>query len=133
MAGKTRFDGMIGGWKRLHGLVEANKAELPHMEPFLAKLGTLLEQAQEVANRQNAMRAAKQEASKEVQKLSTQGNRLAALMRAGLKEHYGITEEKLTEFDLQPFRGRAPKKKNPGQPKPPETPPVSPGSPPTVK
>jgi len=134
MAGRTKFDEMLGGWKRLHGLVEANKAELPHMEPFLAKLGTLLEQAQEVANRQNAMRAAKQEASKEVQKLSTQGNRLAALMRAGLKEHYGITEEKLTEFDLQPFRGRAPKKKkDPGQPKPPETPPVSPGSPPTVK
>jgi hypothetical protein len=134
MAGRTKFDETIGGWKRLHGLVEANKAELPQIEPFLAKLGAFLEQAQEAANRQNAMRAAKQEASKEVQKLSTQGNRLAALVRAALKEHYGITEEKLTEFDLQPFRGRAPKKqKAPGQPQPPETPPVSPGSPPTVK
>jgi len=134
MAGRTKFDETIGGWKRLHGLVEANKAELPSLEPFLAKLGAILDQAQEVVNRQNAMRAAKQEASKEVQKLSTQGNRLAALMRAALKEHYGITEEKLTEFDLQPFRGRAPKKKkDPGPPQPPETPPVSSDTPPEVE
>jgi len=135
MAGRTLFDEMVGGWKRLHGLIEANKAELPQLEPFLAKLGTLLDQAHEVASRQNAMRAAKQEASKEVQKLSAQGNRLTALLRAALKEHYGITEEKLTEFDLQPFRGRAPKKKkDPGQPQPPTTsPPVAAETPPETE
>jgi hypothetical protein len=136
MAGRTRFDEMIGGWQRLQGLVEANKAELPQLEPFLAKLGTILDQAQEVTNRQNAMRAAKQEASRQVEKLSAQGNRLAALMRAALKEHYGVTDEKLTEFDLQPFRGRAPKKKeeDPNQPQPPATTPtVSSDTPPEIE
>jgi hypothetical protein len=134
MAGTTRFDEMTGGWKRLQGLVEANKAELPQLEPYLEKLGTVLEQAQEIANRRNVMRAAKQEASKQVEKLSAQGNRLAALIRAALKEHYGITEEKLAEFDLQPFRGRAPKKKEPGQPQPSAAPqPVSPDTPPAVE
>ena len=124
-----RYAEMIGVWQRLHGRVEANKAELPQLEPFLAKLGTVLEQALEVTKRQSAMTAAKQEASKEMRRLSRQGNRLAAVMRAVLKEHYGITEEKLSEFGLQPFRGRARKKATPGEPQPPETSPPAAGDP----
>jgi hypothetical protein len=134
MARETRYNGMIGDWKRLQGLVEANKAELPQLEPFLAKLGTILDQAQEVTNRQGAMRAAKQEASKQIRKLASQGNRLAALMRAALKEHYGITDEKLAEFGLQPFRGRARKQETPEQPQSPEPPPpVAADAPPAVE
>jgi hypothetical protein len=132
MAKETTYAGMMGDWQRLHELVEANKAEIPQLEPFLAKLETLLEQALEVTKRQGAMRAAKQEASKDMRKLASQGNRLATVVRQILKEHYGITEEKLAEFGLQPFRGRT-RKAAPGQPQSPGTPtPVSP-SPPTVK
>ena len=54
---------------------------------------------------------------------------LAALMRSALKKHYGITEEKLSEFGLQPFRGRARKKAAPEEPQPPETPPPVAGNP----
>jgi hypothetical protein len=114
-----KYAEMIGVWQRLHGRVEANKADLPQLEPFLAKLGTVLAQALEITKRQSAMTAAKQEASKELRKLSGQGNRLASLMRSALKEHYGITEEKLSEFGLQPFRGRARKKESPETPEPP--------------
>ena len=125
----VKYAEMMGEWQRLHGRVEANRADLPQLEPFLAKLGTVLAQALEISKRQGAMTAAKQEASKEMRRLSRQGNRLAAVMRAVLKEHYGITEEKLSEFGLQPFRGRARKKATPGTPEPPgeqdppETPP----------
>ena len=125
----TKYAEMIGVWQRLHGRVEANKAELPQLEPYLAKLGTVLAQALEVTKRQSALTAAKQEASKELRKLSGQGNRLASLMRSALKEHYGITEEKLSEFGLQPFRGRARKKATPEEPKPPETSPPAEGDP----
>ena len=127
-----KYEEMIGVWQRLHGRVEANKAELPQLEPFLAKLGTVLAQVLEISKRQGAMTAAKQEASKEMRKLSRQGNRLAAVMRSVLKEHYGITEEKLAEFGLQPFRGRARKKESPETPEPPgeQDPPETP--PPTV-
>src|SRR6185295_19509692 len=125
----TKYAEMIGVWQRLHGRVEANKAELPQLEPYLAKLGTVLAQALEVTKRQGALTAAKQEASKELRKLSLQGNRLASLMRSALKEHYGITEEKLSEFGLQPFRGRARKKATPGEPQPPETSPPAEGDP----
>ena len=127
MARETKYTGMIGDWQRLHGLVEANVAELPALEPFLAKLSAIQAQAQEVTNRQNAMRAAKQEASKEIRKLASQGNRLVALIRAALKEHYGITEEKLAEFGLQPFRGRTRKQPIPEKPEAPQ--PASPDGP----
>jgi hypothetical protein len=42
-------------------------------------------------------------------------------MRQALLEHYGITEEKLAEFGLQPFRGRRrkpPTSEKPGAPQP---------------
>ena len=125
----VKYAEMMGEWQRLHGRVEANRADLPQLEPFLAKLGTVLAQALDVTKRQSAMTAAKQEASKEMRRLSRQGNRLAAVMRAVLKEHYGITEEKLSEFGLQPFRGRARKKATPGEPQPPETSPPAAGDP----
>jgi len=111
---------MIGDWQRLHGLVEANKAELLQREPFLAKLGPVLEQVVDVTKRQGAMRASNQEASKSLRKLASQGNRLAALMRKALLEHYGIDEEKLAEFGLQPFRGRTRKQPAPQKPQPPQ-------------
>ena len=120
MARQTTYEGMIGDWQRLHGLVEANKADLPQLEPFLAKLGTVLAQAVETTRRQGAMRAAKQEASKSMRKLASQGNRLVALMRQALLEHYGIDEEKLAEFGLQPFRGRTRKQPTSEKPEAPQ-------------
>jgi hypothetical protein len=128
MARQTTYDGMIGDWQRLHGLVEANKADLPQLELFLAKLGTVLAQAVETTKHQGAMRAAKQEASKSMRKLASQGNRLATLMRQALLEHYGIDEEKLAEFGLQPFRGRARKQPTSEKPKPPQPAPEAPQS-----
>src|SRR5262245_12198239 len=122
MARQTTYEGMIGDWQRLHGLIEANKADLPQLEPFLAKLGTILAQAVELTQRQGAMRAAKQDASKSMRKLASQGNRLVALMRQALLEHYGITEEKLAEFGLQPFRGRTRKQQTPEKPPAPQQP-----------
>jgi hypothetical protein len=127
MAKQKRYTEMMGDWQNLHGRVEANLAELPQLVPYLAKLGAVLVRALEVTRRQGAMAAAKQEASKEMRKLSSEGNRLATLVRQALKEHYGIREEKLSEFGLQPFRGLNRKKQDAEEPDSPETPPpVSP-------
>lgn len=127
MAKETTYAGMIGDWQRLHVRIDANKAELPQLESYLAKLKTILDRAVEVTKQQSAMRAAKQEASKEVRKLTRDGNRVAALMRQVVKEHYGISEEKLSEFGLQPFRGLNRKKPTPQVPETPgTTPPASP-------
>ena len=106
MARETTYRGMWGDWQGLLTKLEANKDELPQLEPFRIKLGGILAQALGINQQQEAMKASKQEASKQLRKLASEGNRLAALARAAVKEHYGIREEKIAEFGLQPFRGR---------------------------
>ena len=48
--------------------------------------------------------------------LANDAQRLASGVRVMLKEHYGIRDEKLTAFGLQPFRGRNKKTTTPGEP-----------------
>lgn len=130
MARETTYRGMWGDWQGLLAKVVANIGELPQLEPFRVKLAAILVQALGINQQQDAMRASKQEASKQLRKLATEGNRLAAVMRAAIKEHYGIREEKIAEFGLQPFRGlktklpaKAPASQTPASGKP-ETPAV---------
>jgi hypothetical protein len=106
MAKQTTYRGMWGDWQGLLTKLEANKEELPQLEPFRIKLSGILTQALSINHQQEAMKASKQEASKQLRKLALEGNRLATLARAAIKEHYGIREEKIAEFGLQPFRGR---------------------------
>jgi len=118
MAKETTYRGMWGDWQSLAAKLEVNKEELGHLETLRLKLVALVTQAMGISQQQDAMRASKQEFSKQLRKIAAEGNRLAALLRAGVKEHYGIREEKIAEFGLQPFRGRKAKT----APEGPETP-----------
>jgi hypothetical protein len=106
MARETRNAGIMGDLQRLSATMEANKELLPHLEPFRAKLGGIVIRSTEVSQQQAALRASKQEASKQLQKLLSDGQRLANVVRTAVKEHFGIREEKVAEFGVQPFRGR---------------------------
>ena len=106
MSQETTYAGMQGDWSRLMRSIEANVAELGHLEVPRAKLGGLLVQVQEVDKQQKALIASKQETSQQLRLLMTEGQRLANALRTMIREHYGIRAEKLTEFGMQPFRGR---------------------------
>jgi hypothetical protein len=106
MARETRYTGILGDLQRLMATLEANKEELPQLEPFRLKLASILAQALAVSQQQAALKATKQEASKQTRRLLTEGQRLANVVRTVVKEHYGPREEKIAEFGLQPFRGR---------------------------
>lgn len=108
MARETTYSGMMGSWQRLLETLEANGADLPQLQPFRTKLEGLLEQALEISQRQADLKAEKQAASKRMREVAAQAQRLETAMRGLIKEHYGIREEKLTAFGLQPFRGRKP-------------------------
>src|SRR5947209_2371385 len=60
MARETRSAGILGDLQRLSGTMEANKEELPQMEPFRLKLTGIVTQAFEVAKLQAAHKVAKQ-------------------------------------------------------------------------
>ena len=118
MARETRSAGILGDLQRLSGTMEANKEELPQMEPFRLKLTGIVTQAFEVA---------KQESSKQLRKLLIAGNRIADVVRTAVKDHFGPREEKVAEFGVQPFRGR---KAKPATNQPASTPPPVPAHPP---
>ena len=60
-----------------------------------------------------ATRATKQELSQQLKTLVVEGDRVATLLRSAVKQHFGVRAEKLTEFGVQPFRGRT-RKAEPG-------------------
>ena len=127
MAKETTYAGKLGDWYHLLGPLATNTGDLPHLEAPRAKLAALLAQGLEIKRAQAAHRAAKQELSKQLKAIASDGDRLATLLRQALKEHYGIRSEKLAEFGLQPFRGRPRKQKTtPETPATPEGPGHSP-------
>lgn len=107
---ETTTAGIMGTWQKFGAAFDANAADLTALAPSRDQLGVLLTRAVEVTQRQGALRAGKQEASKEIRAILAEGERLATGLRKLITTHYGVSSEKLTEFGIQPFRGR--KRKN---------------------
>jgi hypothetical protein len=115
----------LGEWQRLLTALQVNQAELPELENQMAQFDTLVGQAEDLFQSQAALSASKQEVSQQLVDLTAECRRLATVLRFSLKQHYGPRSEKLTEFGLQPFRGRTRK------PVPPPPPPVETAEPST--
>jgi len=111
--------GMLGQLVRFSAALAANSSELAHLEGMRVRFEKLVNEAQGIAQQQAALVASKQEASKRMQTLLTEGLRSATGLERMLLEFYGLRAEKLAEFGLQPFRGRRRKKEKPEQPEPP--------------
>ena len=109
MSVETTYKGKVEDWERLNERLTANASELAHLEKTRAQLQAMMEQARGIAAAQAAQMAAKQEASQKLKDVIAEGNRLATLLRASVRQHYGIRAEKLVEFGVKPFRGRKPK------------------------
>jgi hypothetical protein len=122
----------LGDLQRLLAPLIANSADLGHLEATRTRFAEVLAQAEDAANRQGVHTAAKQEASLQFRIALTECERLANILRLGIKQHYGIRSEKLAEFGLQPFRGRKTKdaeELEPSAPSPPQPETPVPGDP----
>jgi hypothetical protein len=106
MGKATTNAGIQGEWQQLGAAFDANAADLTDLAPTRDRLGALHARAVEVNQQQAAYTAGKQEASQELKAILAEGQRLATGLRKLIKNHYGISSEKLAEFDIQPFRGR---------------------------
>lgn len=106
MAKETTYAGKLGDWQRLLEPLLANTAELGYLEVSRNQLATLIDQVSDLRRDQQARQAAKQILSQQLKGKVTEAERVATLLRQALKVHYGIRSEKLTEFGVQPFRGR---------------------------
>ena len=123
---ETRNAGIMGDLQRLSATVEANKEQLPQLEPFRLKLVDIIVRSVDAGKQQAAFTASKQEASKQLRRLLADGMRVADVVRTVVRDHFGPRDEKLVEFGVQPFRGR--KVKTPAEtPSTPTTPPAAAG------
>jgi hypothetical protein len=105
-ARQTRRNAILGDLQQLNTALAANTADLGHLEGSRELFEALVVQAQEIAIEQAALKASKQQASRRLENVLTEGLRLANILRLGVKAHYGIRAEKLAEFGMQPYRGR---------------------------
>ena len=108
-ARETTYTGILGSWQRALNVFIANVKDLAHLEPTRLKLEGIFQRAQEITKQQAALAASRQELSQQLKALIPEGQRALAVLRVSVRDHYGPRSEKLTEFDIQPFRGRKPK------------------------
>ncbi len=106
MAREPKYGVTIHGWERLLDAFVANADDFPQLEVYRVQLAEMLAQLRETTAQQAALAASKQEESKRLRKLLTEGRKLATFMRSGARRRYGDDSEKLVEFGLLPFRGR---------------------------
>jgi uncharacterized membrane protein YdfJ with MMPL/SSD domain len=119
---KTRYSDHFTEWDQLQTAVAANAADLPQTEVARAGLQRVQEEVRQILREQSAFQASKQQSSKRLRKLITDGAKLATVLRVITKQHYGHESEKLVEFGVQPLRRRT-------RPQPPAIDPPKPPAP----
>ena len=103
-------------WQRRVRAVTENIEEVTHLQSKRDKLQGIHDSTLEVLREQAEARALKQEASRNLEALVAEGNKVDTFLCVGLREHYGNRSEKLAEFDIQPFRSKHPAKVLPPPP-----------------
>jgi hypothetical protein len=103
---ETTYAGKRAEWQTLLAPLALKPPGLEPLEPFRVKLDGFLSRAVDITTQQAALAASKQELSQELQGIMVEGERVAALLRKGLKQILGPKAEQLTAYKVQPFRGR---------------------------
>jgi hypothetical protein len=119
MPKRTTYSGNLGDWALLLAALMENEGNLPHLVIPRDQLQAFLDEARDLTASQAAQAAAKQQTSRRLEEVVNLGGKLANSLRVALKVVYGNRSEKLTEFHIQPFRGRTRTSATPPGPEPP--------------
>jgi hypothetical protein len=124
---KAAFLNVTGEWDDLAVKVEANAVDLAYLADTRTQLLTILDAAKAASVRQSTLQAQYRQATRDLEKLLSDGGELATRIRNGVRMQYGLKAEKLVEFDMQPRRKRSRSKKK-EEPVPAPTPTPAPGT-----
>ena len=105
---RDRIGESTRGWQRLTASVAANEADLPNLAEHRNRLASLLELIENLTLQQSALNASKQETTSNLQDALAEAHTVADFLRTGVRLKYGKSSQKLVEFGIRPFRGRAP-------------------------
>ena len=107
MAKTDRSASDLKEWDGLATASAANAADLPQTEIARTGLVKLRDELRELVNQRNLHQSNKQQLSQRIAKIHEEGSKLATVIRVIAKQHYGNRSDKLVEFGIPPFRGRA--------------------------
>ena len=113
------FSKTVTDWELLINAVAANSEDLESLEPVRVELAAVLQLAMELGAQQDRIQSESQQTSRVIEEALRRGDALAARLRAGVRARYGYKSEKLTEFQLRPFRRRSRGEEPPPQPEAP--------------
>lgn len=126
---------LILAWETLLATIRASASGLPGVEVFIGLLEKLVGDAKDLTARVETSRGIKQQEAQQRRLLMQQGKDLTSRIRAALKAHYGIHNERLVEFGIRPIRSRkrppaaTGELEQPEKPEAPEQPKPEPASP----
>lgn len=120
---RNRHAEIVAEWHQATTATAANAAELAHLEHLRILLEGLSDEFRSLTTQHDVLAASRQDISRRREELLVEGNRIAAFLRAGARQHYGPDSEKLVEFGIQPARRRRRKRADPVTPEEPPPPP----------
>jgi hypothetical protein len=97
----------VNGFEELLTALGENSGDLPQLDLPRQRLQTILNQLRAFTTEQAAFTAGRQQATERVYFLLAQGRKLATVLRASVREHYGNRSQKVAEFGLQPLHTRS--------------------------
>jgi hypothetical protein len=93
-------------WERLAAAVAKNSGDLPASKRDLEILQKSLQEIRETKRRQLELRAAAQQATRDLEAAMETANQATVRLHASILGAYGSKEEKISEFGLRPWRTR---------------------------
>jgi hypothetical protein len=96
----------LESWERIVRAVMAHDEVPPRLLEQAKQLHQLLAEARKTVIEQREAEGLRQVATHRLSELQEDGERMATLLRLGLKMEFGHTNPKLVEFNVKPFRRR---------------------------
>lgn len=116
---KSTIAGQMVDHENLVVTARASAAEVPGILTYITPLEEVLEDLKELNPRLETRKGVKQQEIQERKALLKKAKDLASRVRAALKAHFGLDNERLVEFGALPIRPRKSQKNNKPEPQTP--------------
>lgn len=101
---RDSFAALMGQGDHLLVTVQANSADLAHLEETRLELAGAMDVAKAASVRQDTVRSLFQQSTRDLEKAMADTRELITRLRNGIRTKYGLRSEKMTEFGMQPRR-----------------------------
>jgi hypothetical protein len=107
MMPRSSIADLIVDWETLLSTLKSSAVEVPSLDIHMTRLEQVVLEAKDMTARVETNRGLKQQESQQRRDLLKRGKDLASRVRAALKAHFGLQNERLVEFGVRPIRSRS--------------------------